>query len=103
MANDISVGGPDLLPFRPGQLGSSYPLIKKASHKVTTGIAVQGGNYVEPNPKTGKAPTIPELIKFAKDLRNVDYIFWWTEEPYYTRDVLPFFRNINRLVSGRDQ
>jgi hypothetical protein len=91
--NDIAVGGPDLLPFRPGQLGTSYPLIKNASEKVTAGIAVQDGNYAEPDPKTGKPPTVPELVKFAADLLNVDYIFWCTEEPFYTRDVVPYFKS----------
>lgn len=88
--NDVSVGGPDLMPHRPGQLGSSYPLIRDASKRVTTGVAVQDGNYAEPNRKTGKPSTIAELIAFATDYLNVNYIFWCTEEPYYTRDVVAF-------------
>ena len=33
----------------------------------------------------------PEMQKaFATDELHVTYIFWGTQEPYFTRDVLPF-------------
>ena len=88
----VGVGGPDLLPHRRGQLNHSYPLIRDASGVVPTGIAVQDGNYAEPNPKTGKPLTIPELLKFATEFLKVDYVFWCTEEPYYSGQVIPFFK-----------
>jgi hypothetical protein len=85
----VGVGGPDLLPFRPGQLKGSYPLIREASGIVPTGIAVQDGNLEEINPKTGKRVTVAELLEFAMQSLRVDYIFWGTQEPYYSRDVIP--------------
>jgi hypothetical protein len=88
----VGVGGPDLLPFRPGQLGGSYPLIRDASGTVPTGIAVQDGDYDDKGPKTGKRRTIPELIKFATEYLRVDYIFWCTQEPYYSQELIPSFR-----------
>jgi hypothetical protein len=88
----VGVGGPDLLPYRRGQLNHAYPLIRDASGVVPTGIAVQDGNYEEPNPQTGKPATIPELIRFATEQLRVDYIFWCTEEPYYSKQVVPFFK-----------
>ncbi|HKY28397.1 MAG TPA: hypothetical protein VJM12_10710 [Pyrinomonadaceae bacterium] len=88
----IGVGGPDLLPYRPGQLRSSYPLIREVAGIVRTGIAVQDGNYEDVNPKTGKRATIAELIDFATDYLQVDYIFWCTQEPYYSEDLIPFLR-----------
>ena len=88
----VGVGGPDLLPYRPGQLKSSYPLIREAAGIVPTGIAVQDGNYEDINPKTGKRITIAELIKFAAEYLQVDYIFWCTQEPYYSRELIPFLR-----------
>ena len=88
----VGVGGPDLLPHRRGQLNHSYPLIRDASGVVPTGIAVQDGNYAEPNPKTGKPLTVPELLSFATEFLRVDYIFWCTEEPYYSGQVIPFFK-----------
>lgn len=89
----IGVGGPDLLPYRPGQLKSSYPLIREVAGIVRTGIAVQDGNYEDVNPKTGKRATIAELIDFATDYLQVDYIFWCTQEPYYSEDLIPFLRD----------
>jgi hypothetical protein len=90
----VGVGGPDLLPYRPGQLKSSYPLIRDAAGIVPTGIAVQDGNYEDQDPKTGKAMTIPELLKFATEYLKVDYIFWCTQEPYYSRQVIPFLKRV---------
>jgi len=88
----VGVGGPDLLPYRRGQLNHAYPLIRDASGVVPTGIAVQDGNYEDPNPRTGKPATVPELLKFATEYLKVDYIFWCTEDPYYSGQVIPFFR-----------
>jgi hypothetical protein len=88
----VGVGGPDLLPYRPGQLKSSYPLIREVAGMVPVGIAVQDGNYEDQNPKSGEQITIPELLKFATDYLNVDYIFWCTQEPYYSEQLIPFLR-----------
>jgi hypothetical protein len=91
---NVGVGGPDLLPYRPGQLKSSYPLIREATGIVPTGIAVQDGNFEDVNPRTGKRVTIDELIKFATEYLEVDYIFWGTEEPYYSGQVVPLLRRV---------
>jgi hypothetical protein len=88
----VGVGGPDLMPWRPGQLKGSYPLIHDASGHVPVGIAVQEGNYDETNPSTGLRITVRELYDFAAEYLNVDYIFWYPEEPFYSRDVVPFVR-----------
>lgn len=90
--SNVGVGGPDLLPYKPGQMGSSYSLIKEVGGKVPVGIAVQDGNYAHVNPNTGKRVTIKELIDFANDYLKADYIFWCTEEPYYSNDLVPFMR-----------
>ena len=52
------------------------------------------GNYDDVDPKTGKPLTIAELIKFATEYLKVDYIFWCTQEPYYSENLIPF---LNRL------
>ena len=88
----VGVGGPDLLPYRPGQLKSSYPLIREAARIVPVGIAVQDGNYEDLHPKTGKRITIAELIEFAKAYLKADYIFWCTQEPYYSENLIPSLR-----------
>jgi hypothetical protein len=90
----VGVGGPDLLPNRPGQLKSSYPLIREAAGIVPIGIAVQDGNYDDVDPKTGKHVTIAELIQFATEYLKVDYIFWCTQEPYYSEHLIPFLSSV---------
>lgn len=86
----VGVGGPDLLPYRRGQLNHSYPLIHEASTTVPVGIAVQDGNYEHENPTTRTRVTLPELLEFATRYLNADFVFWCTQEPFYSRDVLPF-------------
>jgi hypothetical protein len=92
--SNIGMGGPDLLPHRPGQLKSSYPLLRDIAGVVPTGIAVQDGNLADVNPATGKRVEVAELVKFATEYLNVDYIFWGTEEPYYSEAVIPFLRGL---------
>ena len=88
----VGVGGPDLLPYRPAQLKNSYPLIREAAGTVTVGVAVQDGNYEDRQPQTQKPITIPELFKFATEDLRVNYIFWCTQEPYYSEQLIPFLK-----------
>jgi hypothetical protein len=92
MAIGAGVGGPDLKPYRVGQLKSSYPLIKEAANRIPTGVAVQDDNLREVNPKTGKKVTAKELLDYASRELRVDYIFWGREEPYYSIEVIPLLR-----------
>lgn len=92
----VGVGGPDLLPHRKGQRNHSYPLIAARGPAIPAGVAVQDGNLAEKNPGTGSRVTVPELYRFAKDPLRLDYLFWGTEEPYYSREVLPFIRSLGR-------
>ena len=94
--SNVGMGGPDLLPYRPGQLKSSYPLLRESAGIIPIGIAVQDGNFAEKNPATGKPVTISELMDFATEYLKVDYIFWGTEEPYYSAQVIPFLRRVGR-------
>jgi hypothetical protein len=86
----VGLGGPDLLPYKFFQMENSYPLLKGCVGSVPTGIAVQDGNYEHTNPKTGQQVTIAELISFATDYLKVDYIFWCTQEPFYSKSLIPF-------------
>jgi hypothetical protein len=88
----VGVGGPDLLPYKPGQMNHSYPLIRECAGSIPTGIAVQSGNYEYTNPKTGKQIAISELIEFGQEYLKADYIFWCTQEPFYSGKLIPFFR-----------
>jgi hypothetical protein len=92
---NVGLGGPDLLPYRPGQLNHSYPLLRAVADAVSTGIAVQWGNYEHRNPKTNQRVTIPELISFATEQLRVEYMFWSTQEPFYSRGLLPHLLRFN--------
>ena len=87
----VGMGGPDLLPYKPGQMANSYPLLRECAGRIPTGIAVQEGNHGYKNPKTGKQVTISELIAFATEYLQVQYIFWCTQ-PFYSGDLVPFLQ-----------
>ena len=91
----VGVGGPDLLPFRWYQRNHSYPLIKASAGSIPTGIAVQDGNYADEDRKTHKRASVAELLKFATEELNVDYIFWCTEEPYYSSELIPLLKAVS--------
>ncbi len=95
----VGLGGPDLFPYKPGQMRNSYPLIQRYAGIVPMGIAVQDGNYEHQNPKTGQQVTIAELIAFATDYLKVDYLFWCTQEPYYSEHLIPF---LQRAAPGQN-
>lgn len=88
----VGVGGPDLLPYKQSQMNNSYPLIKASASDVPVGLAVQDGDYNHVNPKTSKQVTIAEIIDFGKEYLGVDYVFWCTEEPYYSEQLIPFMK-----------
>ena len=88
----VGVGGPDLLPYKTGQMNHCYPLIRESAGKVPTGIAVQDGNYQYKNPKSGQPVAIAELAGFATEYLKVDYIFWCTQEPFYSTNLIPFLQ-----------
>jgi len=92
----IGVGGPDLLPHRKGQQNHSYPLIAKRRAKIAAGVAVQDGNLKAQNPATGERVTVMELYRFAQDQLRVDYIFWGIQEPYFSKEILPFIEGLSQ-------
>jgi hypothetical protein len=88
------LGGPDLLPYKKGQMDNGYRFIRQCRGLVPSGIAVQDGNYDYVNPQTKRRVTIRELIQFANDSLGVNYVFWCTEEPYYSRDLIPLMKTM---------
>ncbi len=92
----VGVGGPDLLPHRKGQRNHSYPLIAARGPMIRAGVAVQDGNLEDRNPTTGERVTVVELYRFAKDQLRLDYIFWGTQEPFYSEEICPFIRGLGQ-------
>ena len=90
------VGGPDIMPFRPWQRANSLGLIEKRPPGVIAAMAVQDGNLADRNRDTGQQITVPELYAYASTRLRLNYIFWGTEEPYFTSSVLPFLRSLSQ-------
>ena len=88
--NDIGMGGPDIKIYKKVQMNHSYRFLKEFSNDIKTGIAVQWGNYEEINPKTEMEVTVDEIYKFGQNEIGLDYIFWCTQEPYYTNRLIPY-------------
>lgn len=97
----IGVGGPDLLPGKRSQMTHSYKLIHDLHGAVPVGIAVQDGNYSHINPDTKKRVTTAEQIDFAQKYLGAKYIFWCMEEPFYSRDLLPYMRASDHGSKGQ--
>jgi hypothetical protein len=89
------LGGPDLFPYKKGQMNNGYRFLKECRGIIPCGIAVQWGNYDYINPKTNKRVTIPELVQFAREYLKVECMFWCTEEPYYSGELIPFVRSLS--------
>ena len=94
------VGGPDLLPHRAAQRNHSLALIAARRDGTPAGMAVQDGNLGALNPTTGEPVTVAELYGFARDTLHLNYLFWGTEEPYFSREILPFLRELARTTRG---
>jgi hypothetical protein len=92
--NKIGMGSPDIKIYQQPFMNHSYKFLREYTNSITSGVAVQEGNYEEINPKTGKQVTVTEIYDFANEYLCLDYIFWCTQEPYYTRDLLPFLRTL---------
>lgn len=85
------VGGPDLMPTRREFRAHSYPLIAaRRRDRVCAGLAVQDNNLAAVDKLTKQRVTVPMLAAFAADSLHLDYVFWGLQEPYYSRDVLPW-------------
>ena len=88
------VGGPDVLPYRPFQRSHSLALIAQRPPGVLAAMAVQDGNLGDRDRRTGRRITVAELTAYAVTPLRLDYLFWGTEEPYFTAEVLPFLRTL---------
>jgi hypothetical protein len=82
-AHDIGLGGPDIVPYRKGQMKNSYPFFNQYKGKLSyVGMAVQEPTLAYKNEKTGKPFTKAEFTEFATDYLGVNAIFWSAESPW---------------------
>ncbi|RDJ11453.1 hypothetical protein [Rhizobium grahamii] len=84
--NGVGLGGPDIVPYRKGQMKNSYPFFNKYKGKLAfVGLAVQEPTLTYRNPKTKKPFTKEEFTAFADDYLGADVIFWSTSTPWLRR------------------
>ena len=48
------------------------------------------------DPATGSRVTVDELYRFATNSLRLDFIFWGTEEPCYSAEILPYLVGLKR-------
>ena len=62
----IGLGGPDIVPYRRGQMRNSYPFFNRRHEELPlVAMAVQGATLTYTNPRTGNRFTREEFIDFA--------------------------------------
>jgi hypothetical protein len=89
-ANRIGVGGPDIVPNRPGQMRNSYPFIHDYRDKVpVVAMAIQEPTLEYINPATQKPFTREEFVAFATGYLGVDIIFWARTSPWLSAPPVP--------------
>ncbi|WP_164057974.1 hypothetical protein [Serratia marcescens] len=83
IANDIGLGGPDIIPYRKAQMNNSYPFFNKYKNKISlVAMAVQEPTLTYINPKTGKPFQKNEFVQFSEVYLGADIIFWSTASPW---------------------
>jgi hypothetical protein len=89
-ANGIGVGGPDVVPWRKGQMLSSYAFIRVYQDKVpVVAMAVQEPTLEYLNPETGKPFTRRDFERFAAVYLGVDDLFWSKDSPWLRENPPP--------------
>lgn len=82
-ANGVGLGGPDIIPYRKGQMKNSYPFFNQYKGKLDfVGMAVQEPTLTYKNEKTGKPFTKDEFLAFATDYLGADAVFWSAQTPW---------------------
>lgn len=73
----IGLGGPDVVPYRRGQMKNSYPFFNKYKQKLPiVAFAVQEPTRTYINPHTHKKFKEEEFLDFAKNFLGANLIFW---------------------------
>jgi hypothetical protein len=81
----IGLGGPDVVPYRKGQMKNSYPFFHQYRGKLKlVAMAVQDATLTYKDPKTGKHFSRADFESFARDYLGANIIFWTVEAPWLT-------------------
>lgn len=82
-ANNIGLGGPDIVPNRKAHMKNAYPFFNQYKGKLAlVAMAVQEPTLNYRNPATGNPFTKNEFVQFAENYLGADIIFWSTSSPW---------------------
>jgi hypothetical protein len=85
VSHGIGLGGPDIVPWRQGQMRNSYPFFHRLNRQLPlVAMAVQEPTLTYTDPATGKGFTRQDFITFGRDYLGVDIIFWSASAPWLT-------------------
>lgn len=92
----VGVGAPDVMPDKKSYQDHAYHFIRTLKASIPVGVAVQDGNYIgrtndESVPAEPWPNLVPKLFQFASGDLKSTFIFWGAQEPYFTKNVIPFF------------
>ncbi|WP_370677357.1 hypothetical protein [Pleomorphomonas sp. PLEO] len=81
--NGVGLGGPDVIPYRKGQMKNAYPFFHQYAGKLPLiAMAIQEPTLTYKNAKTGKPFTRDEFEQFATDYLGANIIFWSPATPW---------------------
>ena len=79
----IGLGGPDIVPWKTGQMKNSYPFFNDYRGKLpVVAMAVQEPTLTYIDPVTGEPFTRQAFVDFATGYLGVDIIFWTADAPW---------------------
>ncbi|WOI54083.1 hypothetical protein [Parvularcula sp. LCG005] len=85
VAQGYGLGGPDIVPYRRGQMKNAYPFFNKHREELDlVAMAVQEPTLTYTNPETGAQFEREDFVDFAQNYLGVDVIFWTVEAPWLT-------------------
>ena len=83
VAHHLGLGGPDVLPYKPGQMQNSYPFFNRYKGRLPlVAMAVQEPDLNYQDPRTGKWVGKVEQTDFAVNYLGANIIFWATSAPW---------------------
>ncbi|WP_199911777.1 hypothetical protein [Dongshaea marina] len=91
----IGLGGPDVVPYRKGQMKNSYPFFHCNKGRLPLiAMAIQEPDYSYTTPETGQKFTATQLYRFATRYLGAKVIFWNIQQPQYSQQVKPLLNKV---------
>jgi len=82
-ASGVGLGGPDIVPYRKGQMKNSYPFFHDYKGRLAlVAMAVQEATLTYTDPETKQPFTRERLEDFGRNYLGADIIFWSLSSPW---------------------